>query len=202
MANTPKVQIAQQEKNASSVPPRERILRAAGDLFYQYGIHAVSVDAIAAAARSNKMTLYRHFPSKEILIAASIFEQHKATQAMWESLHNRHINDPLGEFDEWLEIMYRYIESPDEPSCKLMDKAIDIRDAQHPGRLALEEVKQLHINHLTEMCRAAGFKNHEELALSLHILFEGAREGRSVGGERLAELLPKMVSALSAPHLP
>ena len=44
-------------------PPRERILQAARELFYRNGINAVSVDAIAAAADTNKMTLYRHFAS-------------------------------------------------------------------------------------------------------------------------------------------
>ena len=43
--------------------PRERILAAARELFYSRGIRAVSVDEIAAAASTNKMTLYRHFES-------------------------------------------------------------------------------------------------------------------------------------------
>ena len=51
------------------IPPRARILTAAKQLFYARGIRAVSVDEIAAAARTNKMTLYRHFRSKDLLIA-------------------------------------------------------------------------------------------------------------------------------------
>ena len=49
-------------------PPRERILAAAHELFYKHGIHVVSVDQIAEAASSNKMTLYRHFKSKDELV--------------------------------------------------------------------------------------------------------------------------------------
>ena len=49
--------------------PRARILTAAGELFYRHGIRAVGVEAIAQAARTNKMTLYRHFPSKDELVA-------------------------------------------------------------------------------------------------------------------------------------
>src|SRR5688572_23205054 len=51
------------------VPPRTRILTAACDLFYHHGIHSVSMDAIAEAASTNKMTVYRHFPSKDVLVA-------------------------------------------------------------------------------------------------------------------------------------
>ena len=45
------------------IPPRERILAVAADLFYRHGIRAVGVEAIAEAAGTNKMTLYRHFAS-------------------------------------------------------------------------------------------------------------------------------------------
>jgi AcrR family transcriptional regulator len=43
-------------------------------LFYRRGIHAVGVDAIAEAAGTNKMTLCRHFTSKDVLIAACLSE--------------------------------------------------------------------------------------------------------------------------------
>ena len=37
----------------SQIPPRARILAAAGELFYRHGIRAVGVDAIAEAAGTN-----------------------------------------------------------------------------------------------------------------------------------------------------
>jgi len=51
------------------IPPRQRILEAADDLFRRVGIRGVGVEAIAEAAGTNKMTLYRHFESKDELIA-------------------------------------------------------------------------------------------------------------------------------------
>ena len=48
--------------------PRERIVRSAQDLFHRRGIRGVGADAIAEAAGTNKMTLYRHFGSKDDLI--------------------------------------------------------------------------------------------------------------------------------------
>src|ERR1700744_223048 len=48
--------------------PRERIVVKARDLFHQPGIRGIGVDAIAEAAGTNKMTLYRHFGSKDELI--------------------------------------------------------------------------------------------------------------------------------------
>jgi AcrR family transcriptional regulator len=49
---------------------RERILQAAGKLFYGEGIRAVSVDAVAEKVGLTKRTLYYHFRSKDDLIAA------------------------------------------------------------------------------------------------------------------------------------
>ena len=45
--------------------PRERILSAAGDLFYARGINAVGVDTIVAQSGAAKTTLYANFGSKD-----------------------------------------------------------------------------------------------------------------------------------------
>jgi AcrR family transcriptional regulator len=47
---------------------RERIERAAGELFYRSGIHATGVELIAQQANVSKRTLYQHFPSKSELV--------------------------------------------------------------------------------------------------------------------------------------
>jgi AcrR family transcriptional regulator len=54
----------------SSDTTRERIISAASKLFYDQGIRAVSVDAVAEQAGLTKRTLYYHFRSKDDLVAA------------------------------------------------------------------------------------------------------------------------------------
>jgi len=49
---------------------QDRIFQAASDLFYRKGIKAVGVEAIAEEANTTKMSLYRHFASKDELVAA------------------------------------------------------------------------------------------------------------------------------------
>ena len=51
-------------------PARQRIFDAARELFYQQGIRAVGVDAIALQASATKMSLYRAFPGKDELLVA------------------------------------------------------------------------------------------------------------------------------------
>ena len=48
----------------------DRILNSADELFYERGIASVGVDAIVARSGVSKATLYRHFSSKEELLAA------------------------------------------------------------------------------------------------------------------------------------
>jgi AcrR family transcriptional regulator len=49
---------------------RDRILATAYDLFSRHGIRAVGVDRVVAEAEVAKTTLYRHFPSKDMLVVA------------------------------------------------------------------------------------------------------------------------------------
>src|SRR3954449_12759331 len=58
------------EGSAAGRPARERILDTAYELFSQHGTRAVGVDRIIAECGIAKMTLYRNFPSKDVLILA------------------------------------------------------------------------------------------------------------------------------------
>ena len=82
------------EAQTAPVPPRERILKAAGELFYRQGIRAVGVDAIAEAAGTNKMTLYRHFPSKDELVAEYLRQFARRAEVFWDRLETEHPGDP------------------------------------------------------------------------------------------------------------
>ena len=53
---------------SGSANPRDRILVAAGSLFYREGIHATGVERIAQQAGVSKRTMYQHFPSKTQLV--------------------------------------------------------------------------------------------------------------------------------------
>src|ERR1700752_2072661 len=47
---------------------RERIERAAAELFYRHGIHPTGVELVAQRANVSKRTLYQHFASKNNLV--------------------------------------------------------------------------------------------------------------------------------------
>ena len=55
-------------------------------LFREHGIKGIGVDAIAEAAGTNKMTLYRHFGSKDELIAECMRDQARKAEEKWTEI--------------------------------------------------------------------------------------------------------------------
>lgn len=55
-------------RRLENLPPHERIIEVARDLFCRDGIHATGIDRILSEAGSSKMTLYSRFGSKEALL--------------------------------------------------------------------------------------------------------------------------------------
>src|SRR5215813_8711284 len=89
----------------TTTPPRERILKAARQLFYRSGIHAISVDAVAEAARTNKTTLYRHFQSKDELVAECLREYSREFEKAWAEIERVHAGKPKGQLLAYLRLI-------------------------------------------------------------------------------------------------
>jgi len=83
------------------IPPRQRILDAADDLFRRVGIRGVGVEAIAEAAGTNKMTLYRHFESKDELIAEWVRGIVEKKEAELGEIVAAHPGDPEAQLADW-----------------------------------------------------------------------------------------------------
>ncbi len=183
------------------IPPRARILAAAAELFYRHGIRAVGVEAIAEAAGTNKMTLYRHFESKDALVAEYLREHAKWADAAWDTYRAAHPEDPLAQIRAWLADMAGHVASSDERGCPLSNAAVELPDKDHPARRVIEEFKVAQRAKLIALCRAAGLSEPEMLADELNLLLEGARvTAQSVGAEGLGARLARMAEALIAAH--
>src|SRR5205807_7684370 len=66
-----------------SIGARERIDRTAYQLFSRHGIRAVGIDAVVAHAGVAKMTLYRHYPSKDDLALAFLRRREELWTRSW-----------------------------------------------------------------------------------------------------------------------
>jgi AcrR family transcriptional regulator len=161
--------------------PRERILETARDLFHKNGIRAVGVDAIAEAAGTNKMTLYRHFTSKDDLIAECLRSVACEGAAIWKDIEERYPGDRIAQLHAWVRVAADCVVN-DARGCALANAAVELTEAGHPARRVVEDFKTAQRDHLAGLCKAAGVVRAELLADTLSLLIEGARVSRqSVG---------------------
>src|SRR3954469_21253133 len=73
---------------------RERILATADRLFYNEGIHAVGIQRVIAESSVTRVTLYRHFPSKDDLISAYLELRAEYDRAQVGGIIQAHPDDP------------------------------------------------------------------------------------------------------------
>jgi AcrR family transcriptional regulator len=185
------------------IPPRERLLAVAAELFYRHGIRAVGVEAIAEAAGTNKMTLYRHFPSKDELVTEYLRQAASETDRCWHAYERSHPGDPLAQIRAWLAEVADHLANSGERGCALANAAIELPDKSHPARPVIETYKMAQRNRLINLCRRAGLTEPEMLADELHLLLEGARvTAQTVSADDLGARLTRMGEAMIAAHMP
>src|SRR5215468_3765722 len=183
------------------IPPRARILAAAGELFYRQGIKAVGVDAIAEAAGTNKMTLYRHFTSKDELVAEYLRTLAQQSDTIWDRLEAVHPGDARAQLRAWLKEMAEHVRASDERGCALANAAIELPEKDHPARRVIETCKCAQRERLIALCRAAALSEPELLADELFLILEGARvTAQSMGPEGPSARLVRMGEVLIASH--
>src|SRR4029079_13269525 len=170
-----------QDDGGVPLRPRERIISTARDLFRKHGIRGVGVDAIAEAAGTNKMTLYRHFGSKDDLIIACLRDVASEVDEIWVSLDRDYEDDPLGELGAWVRVGAECV-LDDGRGCDLANAAVELAESDHPARHVIEEFKREQRDRLGKLCHKAGIAQAELLADTLSLLLEGARVSRQSAG--------------------
>jgi AcrR family transcriptional regulator len=178
--------------------PRERIIDAARNLFRKHGIKGIGVDAIAEAADSNKMTLYRHFGSKDDLVVVCLERAAAEAEAFWSDIQAANPGDPKAQLSDWVRRAGDFV-TLEHCNCELLDAAAQLVEHDHPARQLVEDVRKLYRTRLVELCRDAGVAEPDVLVDALTMLIEGARcNWRSVGPEGAATHLVRVAEIVVA----
>jgi AcrR family transcriptional regulator len=147
------------------------------------------------------MTLYRHFASKDVLVAACLFELTREFDVAWDAIAAAHAGDPKGQLIAWLRHVSDFKEYEAERGCALANAAIELPDKDHPARRVIREHKTAHRERLISLCRDARLADPERLADEIFLIWEGARvTAQSVGSQGLSSRLAEMFEALVAYH--
>ena len=166
-----------------TLSPRDRILEVASELFYQHGIRAVGIDTIIAQADVAKMTFYKHFKSKDLLVLEFLTRRDEAWRAWFENAVQRLApspkNRPLAIFDA----LEQRFSNKTFRGCAFINTMIEMADGDHIAHQAAAEHKQKVLQIIRDLLSEAGVKKSEELAKAFLLLMDGAivtavREGK------------------------
>ena len=153
---------------------REQLVDTALALFCRHGFHATGIDRIIAEAGIAKMTLYKHFRSKDELILAAM-RRHDESFRNWfmrrvESLASAPRARLLAVFD----VLEEWFAEDDFTGCMFINAAAEYGGHEDPIHAAAGEHKRLIGVYLADLARAANFEDAEGLARQLMLLMEGA----------------------------
>jgi AcrR family transcriptional regulator len=160
---------------------RRRILAAVDRLFYREGIRAVGIDRIVDEAQVTRVTLYRHFGSKDDLVTAYLDERAARGEQQLGELAARY-DDPVQALlaigrllaDEGFEAEYR--------GCAFINAAAEFSDPAHPARATVTRHRAWVRGQTAELLAEAGRPHPERTAEVLLMVRTGAVVANSLDG--------------------
>ena len=162
------------EAHGNSAEVRERILRTASTLFYHRGVRTVGVDLIIAEAGVAKTSLYRHFRTKNDLIAAFLEREDEDFWNCWNSVTELHKTNPIAELEAHLDWIGERVGRPNYRGCPQLNVAAEFPDSDHPARRVASAHKHELRGRLKGIAERLRVKRPDELAGQLSLLINGA----------------------------
>jgi AcrR family transcriptional regulator len=152
---------------------RAHALSVASDLFYSSGVRAVGMEEIVATSGVAKTTIYRHFPTKDALIAAFLEKEDDEFWAQWNSVVGAY-DLPIQKLDALCHWIGAFASRAGYRGCPQLNVAAEFADPDHPARqVARRHKAQMH-NRLMALCEAADAENANLAAMQIALLFDGA----------------------------
>jgi AcrR family transcriptional regulator len=167
------------------LPPRERVLDAAEELFFSEGIRRVTVDAIATRAETTKAAVYRHFESKEALVAEWLRIVTAQYAEVLDRLEDKHPDDPKAQLLGFVRFVVDGLEATAYRGCPFINSLAELPVADDPARKVIEAHKARQARRILSLCERIGLKDPGLAAAQITFVLEGAQvtaQNRSIGG--------------------
>ncbi|MCW2523980.1 MAG: TetR family transcriptional regulator [Frankiales bacterium] len=164
-----------QEMRTTDAPgTRDRLLFAAGELFYADGIRNVSIERVLESAAVTRSTMYRYFRTKEDLVLAYLaHEDAKLRLRLAEAAADPGV--PL--LDAVVRSISYDICQPGFRGCAFMNAAVEFPNPAHPVRLAVRAHREWFEQALVQLLRQAAHPEPQTAARALVALRDGAMMG-------------------------
>ncbi|MEU1116534.1 MULTISPECIES: helix-turn-helix domain-containing protein [unclassified Streptomyces] len=185
----------------AKLPPRERILDAAEELFQGEGIRRVGVQAIAEKAETTKMAIYRHFETKDALVAEWLRILTADYQAAFDRVEAEHPGRPEEQILGLARFIAEGLPGISYRGCPFINSLAELPDRAHPARQVIERHKALQTRRLVAMCAAAGLPDPGQAAAEITFALEGAQVSTQNGSvDRVGERLMTIVEGIVDRH--
>jgi AcrR family transcriptional regulator len=166
---------AQPGASPARASARERILDTAYELFSRHGIRAVGVDRIIASSGVAKMSLYRHFRSKDELVLAFLQEREQRWTKEWlvaEVMRRGETGTErlLAIFD----VFGEWFVQPDFEGCSFINVLLEFDGPGNRIRAATAEHLANIRGFVREFAEDAGVADPDALSRQWHILMKGS----------------------------
>jgi AcrR family transcriptional regulator len=190
---------AQHESPTPASGARERILDTAYDLFSRHGIRAVGVDAIIQQSGVARMTLYRHFASKDALVLAFLERREERwTQDWLQHEVCERAADPAERLLAIFDVFDGWFRRKDFEGCSFINVLLEIAEPQSDLHRASADYLARIRAFVAELAGEAGIADPEALAHKWHILMKGsivaAGEGDREAARRAREVAALVLS--------
>jgi AcrR family transcriptional regulator len=156
-----------------ALTPKEKLFQTAGHLFYQQGYRGTGVDTIALESGIGKMTLYRHYPSKDNLILAFLRESDGKFWAYFEQ-NTREAPTAREKLMAFFDALQSYVLSPACYGCPFINIATEYPEVEYAGHQVALEHKQTVRARFLQLAEEARAQQPEALANGLLLLMDGA----------------------------
>ena len=110
---------------------RQQIIDTAYALFKRDGYHATGIDRIIAEADVAKMTMYRHFPTKDRLICEVLKHRRALSETLLDHLVSR-ASTPEEKVDAIFGYYANWFERPDFHGCLFAHALAEYDEPDHP----------------------------------------------------------------------
>ena len=155
------------------------------------------MEALAEAAGTNKMTLYRHFASKDELVAEWVRGIVAQKEAEWDEIAAKHPGDPQAQLVDWSRRVAKKFAEMEERGSALGNALAELPEADHPARKVIDAHRVREHGRVLTLCREAGFPEADLAADQFYMLLEGAKACvHCIGLKRVGEHLVRSVDAL------
>lgn len=180
---------------------KERILQAAYELFSQHGIGAVGIDTIIARSGVAKMSLYRHFKSKEELVLAFLKRREMLWTHEWlEAEMLAAVHTPTGRLLAIFDIFDRWFQKQDFEGCSFINVLLEAAPSSPIHQAAARHLAEIRTIILTQ-ADGAGLAEPERFAQTWHFLMKGCIVAANEGNRNAAKQA-KAAGAMLLEHWP